>query len=186
MAIRRFQRVTVLVLSLLAAGLLAHFAAVRYEISCREITRQTTHSVDLALNRYSSDTSFLEYPKDIRDLIPQYIVRLPINPYTGKPVEILADGEAGSPGNLVYVTASEEIVPGHVAPVSYLLAGYVRQGRGKWPERLWRNYPPNRIDWRSVVTCLSDDELLPPISVQRRALVEEFNSSKGVDGATVP
>jgi hypothetical protein len=67
-------------------------------------TRKNVHQIQVAVIRWEVDSNEESIPESVADLVAKgYLSGLPINPFTGKTVEIVAiDGET-SPGDISYL-----------------------------------------------------------------------------------
>ena len=65
--------------------------------------KQNLHSVQLALERFAVDAEDHGYPYNIDEVIAAgYLEALPLNPFSGKPMRVLENKAALSPGDFVY------------------------------------------------------------------------------------
>ncbi len=147
-----------------------------------ETTKRHLHYIQLAIERYAVDSSFIEYPISLEALTARgYLEQLPENPYRHRPMQEKIPGEAAGPGDFTYVVRMEELFPGYNAAVAYALIGYGKPGKRHWEpwvgdaqKVVSAEFDNPEIDWqRECITLLNGDGK-PTDAYRRRQLVRDL------------
>jgi hypothetical protein len=105
-----------------AAGLLALAALLLWPSFTSKLRRarvaENTYALEIAILRYKFDNAKQSVPDSIEDLVrTNHLTELPLNPYTGQPVQSVRISDTNCAGNYTYLPT--RIVRGSKAPHGY-------------------------------------------------------------------